>query len=211
MLKGKDSDFFSEARQTKEWAIIASGPSLTQEDCDKVRIWRDSKEDRSVIVINTSFRLAPWADILYACDADWWRKYFDEALRDFKGEMWTQDPVFGKKHPIRFIQSKRCDGLGRDVIHTGGNGGYQSINLAYLFGAKSIVLLGFDMKRGDDKKSHWHGDHPGGLNKSCPFKTWLNNFPRLAQDLESEGVNVVNATRDTALNCFPRIELETLC
>ena len=86
------------------------------------------------------------------------------------------------------------------------------VNLAYLFGAKKIILLGFDMKRDKDKKSHWHGDHPGFLNKSLPVEKWIKNFKQLALDLKSEGVHVINATRDSDLECFEKQKLEVaLC
>jgi hypothetical protein len=102
-------------------------------------------------------------------------------------------------------------GLGKDHIHGGGNGGYQTINLVYLFGAVKIILFGFDMQL-TGKKSHWHGDHPGDLNRDLPVKTFQKNFPALAQDLKAEGVEVINATRETALECFPRMGIEeALC
>lgn len=88
------------------------------------------------------------------------------------------------------------------MIHWGGNSGYQCINLAYLWGARRIVLLGFDMQR-TDGKAHWFGDHPQGLHNNSPYDKWLRNFDRLAADLKAEGVEVINATRKTALRCFP--------
>jgi hypothetical protein len=115
------------------------------------------------------------------------------------------------KYGLNYIRLEPLKGLGRDKIHGGGNGGYQTINLAYLFGALRIILLGFDMKFSGNK-SHWHGDHPGVLNRDVPVKTFLQNFPALADDLKDEGVEVINATRETALECFPRMGLEeALC
>jgi len=126
--------------------------------------------------------------------------------------LWTQDLTTASKYGLNRIEGTRAQGLGKNVIHFGSNGGYQAINLAYLFGAKRIILLGFDMKRGKNKKSHWHGEHPGGLNKSLPFHEWLKNFSGLAEDLKAEGIVVENATRDTALECFKKTELEVaLC
>jgi hypothetical protein len=47
--------------------VLASGPSLTQEVCDKVM-------GRNAIVVNMSFRLAPWAPIWYFTDGGDLRK-----------------------------------------------------------------------------------------------------------------------------------------
>ncbi len=68
------------------------------------------------------------------------------------------------------------------------------------------------MKRGENKKSHWHGDHPGRINKDIPIRTWIKNFWKLAIDLKNENIEVINSTRDTALECFNKINLEeALC
>ena len=126
----------------------------------------------------------------------------------FKGELWTQDYPASEKYGLNRIEGDRAEGLGKDKVHYGANSGYQAVNLAYLFGASKILLLGFDCKRGEQKRSHWHGDHPGPLNKDMPIHTWQKAFPKLAEDLKAEGVEVVNATRDTALECFQKIKLE---
>jgi hypothetical protein len=46
----------------------------------------------------------------------------------------------------------------------------------------------------------------------APSKTllqdWVEKFKVLAKDLESEKVEVINATRETALECFKRVPLE---
>jgi hypothetical protein len=156
--------------------------------------------------------MALWSDVLYACDGEWWDRYIQDVLLRFKGELWTQDIPATGKYGLNRIEGHRSEGLGKDKVHYGANGGYQAINLAFLFGAHKIILLGFDMKRGENKKSHWHGDHPGFLNKDMPIKTWVKNFWKLAEDLRNEGVEVINATRDTALECFNKVNLEeALC
>lgn len=156
--------------------------------------------------------LAPWADCLYACDGEWWDKYIVEVRDRFKGELWTQDEAAAKRYGLHRVSGADKPGLGKNgLIHFGGNSGHQMINLAYLFGAARIILLGFDMQR-TDGKSHHHGDHPGNLNKSLPFHTWMKKFPLIASDLKAEGVEVINCTRKTALNCFEKRSLEeVLC
>jgi hypothetical protein len=94
------------------------------------------------------------------------------------------------------------------VIHQGGNSGYQAINLAYLWGAKAIVLLGFDCSPSKDGKAHWFGQHGPQLTQRQPFDLWQAKFPQLAQDLASENVPVLNASRETVLRCFERVDLE---
>lgn len=87
-------------------------------------------------------------------------------------------------------------------IHTGLNSGYQAIGLAFMWGAARIVLLGYDMQRGPDGKSHHHGDHEGGLPNLGTMHEWSRRMVQLAIDLSVQGVEVVNCSRRTALKCF---------
>ena len=100
-------------------------------------------------------------------------------------------------------------GLGKlGFLHQGGNSGYQAINLAYLWGARAIVLLGFDCSPSRDGQAHWFGQHGAGLTQHQPFDLWQSKFPQLGEDLKREGVRTINASRETALRCFERMPLE---
>jgi len=129
--------------------------------------------------------------------------YYKEARAEFAGELWTQDERAWVKYGINRIEGTFKPGLGMDKIHYGGNSGYQAINLAYLWGASRIILLGYDMQK-TDGKTHWHGDHPKGLHKNPIMLSWIKSFNRLADDLKDKSVEVVNATRTTALEAFRR-------
>lgn len=96
------------------------------------------------------------------------------------------------------------------IIHQGGNGGYQAINLAYLWGAKAIVLLGMDCGVNAKGEVHWHGRHGAGLSNpdNNTFAAWRAKFHTLADDLRAEGVPIYNCSRETTLDCFPRHSLE---
>lgn len=110
---------------------------------------------------------------------------------------------------LSWVFGKSKSGLGRDCVHFGGNSGYQAINLAYLWGATRIVLLGFDCKPVAGK-DHWFGQHPKGLTQIQPYELWMNNFPLLARELADEGVEVINCSPDTALKCFKRSSIEKI-
>lgn len=150
-----------------------------------------------------------FADALYACDEQWWHVHAQKARSAFQGECWTQDERAAAKHNINRIKSENLPGLGRyDVIHQGGNSGYQAINLAYLWGAQTIIMLGLDCSKSPDGQAHWFGQHGPELTQQQPYDIWQARFPALAQELKDDGVRVLNCSRQTALTCFERMTLE---
>ena len=169
---------------------IASGSSLTKEDVDYC------KGKAFVYVINTSYQIAPWADVLYACDEEWW----DYHKPDFAGQKWTLNENAAKKYNLNYIghdaNATFCE---TEIIATGNNSGFQAINLAYLHGYRKILLLGYDFK---NSGQHWHGQHPTQLGQSQNLRLWLNLMEKAAPIMENLGLEVINCTRDSDINCF---------
>lgn len=198
--------------QTK-WFVIGSGPSLQKKDVDLL-------QGMNVIVINDNYLLAPWAPVLYACDAHWWEWHHQKPeLLNFKGERWTQeegwdDPPGRKERltkllDLKFIKSINAPGLSTDpkIIYQGSNSGIQAINLAYHFGAKDIFLLGFDMQNGQGK-SHWFGEHPNNVHPN--YERVIPLFQSVADKACEINLNIVNISRVSALKCFKRDSLENV-
>lgn len=95
------------------------------------------------------------------------------------------------------------------MIAQGFNSGYQAVNLAALAGAARIVLIGFDMAAAPDGRRHFFGDHPEErMNAPHPFGLFLTAFARAAPVYAARGIEVVNASRATALDSFPRVGFE---
>lgn len=129
--------------------------------------------------------------------------------QSFQGELWTQDEGAAKKHGINAIVGIHMPGLStqQGIIHFGNNSGYQAMNLAFLWGARRILLLGFDCKRGKNSH-HWFGDHVAPLGNHNPYHRWIEHFSKLADDLKKQQVEVVNCSRESALTCFSRSTIE---
>lgn len=183
------------------WIILASGPSMCAEDADAVR------GCGTVVAINSTIQLAPWADVLYAGDPSWWQAYGD-TVRDFRGRR-VGLRIPGQPRGVEQLLFRMGAGLGLDRINSGNNSGYQAINFAFLEGATRIVLLGYDMKH-TGGRHHWHADHPkplGNFNPGMP-ELCAPKFAALANDLHARGVTVINASRETALRCFTRLPLD---
>lgn len=175
---------------------IGGGPSLTAADVAYVR-----GRVNGVIAINDAYRLAPWADVLYGCDAKWW--YWHKGVPGFAGLKFSIDPVARRHRDVIVLRRGRDAGLETDrgALATGANSGFQAINLAVHLGATRILLLGYDMKG-----NHWFGSHPD--HSKPPFAVCLSRFASLPPALAARGVTVVNCSRETALTAFPRVALE---
>lgn len=180
---------------------LGTGPSLTQADVDSCR------GRARVIAIKHAIDMAPWADVLYACGADasrWWQKH-GERLAGFAGLRYTLDPK-GEPHAT-VLKNTGYSGIETDPsgLRTGKNSGFQAINLAAHLGAVRIVLLGYDMMTGANDRDHFYGSHANGVR--VPFHDLKPFFVEIVAPLRALGVEVVNATRSSALDCFPKVSL----
>jgi len=164
-----------------------------------------------VVAINTSYLLAPWADVLYGCDGRWWR--LCNGAKDFNenGLKISQDEdvcqVYGLK---RIYVNRGCNDLLLDCpgyVGSGANGGFQAINLVVQFGAKRILLIGYDMRI--DQGDHWHNRHPPPLaNPYEPVVSqWRRAIDGAAPKLRELEVEIVNCSAVSALKNYPKMTL----
>jgi len=125
-------------------------------------------------------------------DRAWWRKHLADVRRSFRGVL---------------VSCTRQAGEVRHVVFDyGENSGAGAIGLAVHAGAQRILLLGYDCQR-TGGRSHWHGDHPAGLDNAGVVDAWPAQFAAFARGLAST-VAITNCTRESALTCFPRASLQ---
>ena len=178
--------------------VLASGPSLTSEDVASVRTYAEANEC-PVAVTNTTYRLAPWADLLFFYDRQWWRVHEQEVLETFAGDLVTMADA---KH-------QRVLSLVGTHFNAYKNSGGGAINFAVHAGAKRIVLLGLDGQYAPDGRRHWHLQDPR-LGNAGALPRFIRQFPSLAASAASQKVEVLNASRETGLTCFRRVALESI-
>ena len=201
----------------KTIGICASGPSLTREDCQTLKV------SDVIIAVNDSWRMVD-CNILYAADQHWWSHHINDINIGFTGRRVSCDPLkdgkrsnsnWNNSDPIEWgVEILGCEigerGLSRNKerVHSGGNSGYQAINLAYhLLGEVGgrVILLGYDMHN-HSGKSHWFGDHPTTfVNNSKPDR-FIDAFRSIKPD--DYGLEIINCSRVTALDAFPVRKLE---
>jgi hypothetical protein len=192
--------------------VIGGGPSLSLAQVRLVAMAKLEGRCRS-IAVNDSIYLAWWSDWLHACDHKWWNWHQDRVVHyggirtcceDSVPEGWAEY-VHVEKDPKTGYRGGFPDKPG--VIAGGGNGGYQAIQLAVIAGAARVLLLGFDMHKVANTPTHWFGDHPDKI-RSDYIGNCLPNFPTLIEPLKRRGVEVINVTPDSAIDCFPKAKLE---
>jgi hypothetical protein len=192
--------------------VAAPGPSLTSEVVEAIDVLSD---EWRVIVVQDAYRLMPWADVLYGCDARWWNKY--NGCMDFEGEKWASHcaPKQGiaddkteiaEKYGVNLVTGSPNAGFSTDqsLIHYGDNSGFQALNLAILLGSEYIVLVGFDMRHVSGK-SHFFGDHPKELFQRREYESFALKFDKAPPP---EGVTIINATPCSALKCYEMMGLD---
>ena len=162
------------------------------------------------VVTNTTFRLAPWADVLFGFDARWWSTkdprtgltYAQESQRDFRGRRMSRSAL-----AINFdVEALHASSWFRGS----GNSGSCAISLAVSAGARRVVLLGFDCTFAESGQRHWHGDHPAGLGNCLSIARWPLQFSRIKRQADAARAEVINCSRRTALDMFTRRSLESV-
>lgn len=189
--------------------VLASGPSAKDVDLSIAR------GVAPVICVNESYRLAPWADALYGCDARWWKAR--HGVEKFKGIRISQDrrtfelyPEIKRVNTLRGVNEFRFDNLG--YIGWFGNGGMQVVNLVAQLQPKRIVLVGLDMTILHGH--HWHGMHSNNLPnpRETVIEGWRFHMDRAAPAFAERGIEVVKTSDKCALQAYPKMELwEALC
>jgi len=177
--------------------VMASGHGMTAEVAAAVHA-----SGCPAIVTNSTFRLTPWAWMLYGADPEWWNHPANRDARDFAGFKVTCQPGAG----VLQLRSTGIDGFdpATDAVRTGGNSAYQALHVAVHTGAARVILCGVNVSG-----AHWHDKHPPGLRETTDetYATWCRRFADVAPVLSKLGVDVVNCTPNSALTCFRRATL----
>ena len=190
----------------RDCVIIGGGPSLTNFDWSLL-------EKENTIGCNTAFILGE--KVCKVCvfgDDRWWKKYQFE-LAKYQGTVFTNCSQLMKTKILwLWAVDREARGLHTDRLGWNGNTGAVAINLAILFGAKRIYLLGFDMKR-TLAQSNWHNQI---IDKNAVRDTVYLEFARQFKFVHHDwkakfpNVEIWNVTKDSGLSpdIFPWIDVD---
>lgn len=189
---------------------LASGPSLTQAICDRVR-------GRRTIVINSSCTLAPWADVLFFTDSGWFQLH-RSIVEEWPGLVISMSRTAKRELPnkVRRIRGWSDPTLPKGVfpvpgaphVRQGRSSGHTAISLAIALGAIRVVMLGYDMRLIGDREHH-HSEYIRQPRNLAIYKDdFVPAFKGWHQNALDVGVEIVNCTPGSAVTEFPFADLD---
>ncbi len=157
-------------------------------------------------------------DVHTACDPLWWGTFGREAVplvQNRAGVCYHWDKKLARRMGITHWEGRWGDGLSTDsdYIHYGHSSGYQLLNMAYHYGVKRILLVGFDMRYQDGAPRHYFkgvsdkdGEYPQSLRKYSTFDGLLQCYKTVAdQQLDAE---IINCTPGSEMQWFKIMRLD---
>lgn len=186
---------------------VATGPSLTQDQVSHAYEISDL-----VITVNDAYRLVPMqgkGSILYGADPRWWLHHWPHIQENWVGEChtqplnWNQTDLERISHTRVWEISTGSKGLSTnpELIHGGGNSGFQALNIAALYGQEetSILLIGYDMHITNG--IHFFGSHPKGWTEGG-YSRYVGAFRGIRDD------RIINCSPGSALDWFPAASIK---
>jgi hypothetical protein len=152
-----------------------------------------------VIAIKQAVQLRPNADVMMLAARDDWfvcRDYF----KLYRGpRIICRSNYPNMPRGTLYLRRTKGGAYSRDRQFVGGlDAGASALNLAALFGAKEIIILGLDMVQG-----RWVKNHPTmPVIPDWHFKLHLEGLQRMAPELKKDGIRVVNCSPVSAVPFF---------
>jgi len=187
-------------------AIVAGGPSLKGFQFDQLA-------GTPSIAINRAHEFMPRATMLYWGDAIFWRKnLFNLLAHQATWKVTLNLNYAGGEIMPPVVQYTVSGREGYDPkpgrIRHGNNSAYAAMHLAVQLGARRLVLFGVDMHYGPNGESHFHSGYDSSTQTEETLRRMmLPHFASLVEPFEQMGVEVFNASPDSALRLWPRVAL----
>lgn len=197
--------------------IVGTGPSLTPEAIELV-----NNSPLPKFGVNRVFEVIPDLVALHGCNTQFWDYYWDQ-VKGLDCDLWTTRPEL--KGKINYIQEVERSGLSTDprLLHHGHSSGYQALGLAYHYGVREFVLVGYDLRypaaycgrsRSSGGSRHYFGEYPRPLQHWTKFNIGeageLNGLLDCYRTINPDdyGIRIINCSPGSALDFFETGNLE---
>jgi hypothetical protein len=166
------------------------------------------------LVSNGGYRHFPMADVLMCTDRRWLTANQGELADGYKGSMIiVTRPDIVKVWDPRMVLLRRKyikDASGdifarRDTLVEGWTSTSSMIATAVLRGSRRIILIGVDLAPAPDGKRRIYDD---SVERSTPqmekrYQRQVNHLTMQADWVNRKGIEVINASRPSGLQCYP--------
>ncbi|RVD44205.1 hypothetical protein EN742_02960 [Mesorhizobium sp. M4A.F.Ca.ET.020.02.1.1] len=183
--------------------VIASGPSLNLAVCDKVKGF-------NAIVVNASFRLAPWAPIWFFTDGSFYEDYWD-AIEAWQGEIVTlskaaKQDLGDRVHLLSAegdpsLRLREFPLAGYHSVAQGRTSGHTAVSVAVAHRPAHLGLVGFDMQVVDGREHH-HDEYAGPRDLGVYASDYVPAFAGWNAAALRAGVKIWNCTPGSAVKEF---------
>lgn len=150
-------------------AILGAGPDMTEELAETAR-------GHKTIAVNRAIKFAPWADMFVALDPH--HPFWEEADNlGFKGLriIGIDHADYDALYPgMMYERVQMLDGSSIEIR----NNALAALRIAFLAGAKKIILLGFDPERYEEIHAH------------TGFKGLMQGLEQMTAEIRAAGVEV---------------------
>lgn len=202
-------------------AIIGGGPSLRGVDLEALRGLVHC------VAVNATAMALPWCDVAVTHDVN----HLAERFHGFGGPVVAGvSPEFmvhrGRLRRVEYRRRVVTDRLSEldGVLHSGGHtSAHTALGYAYLLRPRRIVIFGMDLTAFWGPDEYWH-DKADQFNRRgfedrrqrAGFERWEqyrrvkltdapNIFASTLPQLRRQGVEVVNASLESTVECFPKV------
>jgi hypothetical protein len=183
--------------------ILGGGPSLKDADLSLIK-------NEYIIGINEAFRLGTFINTWLFCDSSFYKNHREDIQKWPNSIVSCAGAAKNNKKVEYYQRCKKhiiCFEPGKLAFPNGmANSGATAINLAIREGFNTIILLGFDMQFVNGK-ANYHDYYKKKNSRQDIYNRFMLHFEAIAKETDK---TIINATPNSALNCFPKIELEDL-
>lgn len=177
---------------------------------------------KHIIGINVAYQIGDWIDIIFCGDRGFVLKH-QKAMKEFPGMIVSCNSVAAKINGFKYVpkDGNHAKGITPNPYKVSWNlnSGAASISLAAHLGAKRIILLGFDMRLGGETRyQHFHDAYKRGpvlsedqkRKRGLPFKRHLEGFPAIKRDADKLGIEIINTSLNSRIECFKKVDIKEL-
>lgn len=219
---------YAKIHRGKRCFIVATGPSLTVDDVNKINRYNEyaiGMNKLYLIFENTEWRPQYWVGTDRRVVSESWNEIVNMDVENkfisdyyFVSDNGQLSNGIHLLHISSDVQTDCLPYFSSDiskVAYDCGTVTYICLQLAMYLGFQEIILLGVDFSIvGDymDKRNHFTDKYYGANATAGPFlkEAQLMGYQRAKIYAEQHGVKIYNATRGGELEVFPRIDFDSL-